>query len=127
MSMALRDFLYPQLEVQLILARRLDVDEVHAGQGSLSKDYLAVAAKISLATRDAQRLGLKEGNHVEVKSKIGRVIVEARIVENQPEGLVVMQPSPWAFAVINDMMHSQGIKVTIKPSDESVTTIESFP
>ncbi|MFX1565644.1 MAG: molybdopterin dinucleotide binding domain-containing protein [Promethearchaeota archaeon] len=125
--MALRDFLYPQLEVQLILARALDVDEVQAGQGSLSKEYQNVTARVSIAIRDAQRLGLEDGNHVEVSSEISQVVVAAKVQENQPEGLVIMQPSPWAFALIKEMVPSQGRKVIIKPSKEKITSIKSLP
>ncbi len=125
--MALRDFLYPQLEVQLILARALDVDEVQAAKGSLSKEYQEVAARITISSRDAQRLNLKEGDRVEVRSEIGHVVVRAKLLETQPEGMVVMQPSPWAFAVIQAMVPSQGTKVIIKPSKGPVTSIDKFP
>jgi formylmethanofuran dehydrogenase subunit D len=125
--MGLRDFLYPQLEVRLVLARALDVDEAHARQGSLSKDYQESAARITISSRDAQRLNLEEGHRVEVKSDIGQVTVRARLQENQPEGMVVMPPSPWAFAVINAMVPSQGTKVTIKPSKGRITPITNLP
>ena len=62
--MGLRDFLYPQLEVRLVLARALDVDEAQASQGSLSKQYQECAARITISSRDAQRLNLEEGQLV---------------------------------------------------------------
>ncbi len=51
----------------------------------------------------------------------------ARIRENQPEGIVVMAPSPWAFAVIESVIPSQGIKVQIKPSKGPITSISDLP
>ncbi|MFW9934679.1 MAG: molybdopterin dinucleotide binding domain-containing protein [Candidatus Thorarchaeota archaeon] len=125
--MALRDFLYPHLEVQLVLARSLEADEAHVGRGSLSKEYQEVAARIRIAERDAQRLQIKEGDHVEVSSKIGSVVVVAELSEVQPEGLVVMPPGPWAFAVIETMLPSQGTKVKIKANKEALTSIDSLP
>ena len=124
--MVLRDFLYPHLEVILILARALDVDEAQAGFGSLSKEYQQVSARIRIALRDAQRLNLKEGNHVLVKSDTGSVVVVAEIQSDQPAGMAVMQPSPWAYALIERMMASQGTEVTIKPSTEPVTSIDQL-
>ena len=125
--MALRDFLYPQLEVRLLLARALDVDEVQVSQGSLSKEYEEVAARITISVRDAQRLGIKEGNFIEVSSEVGNVIVRTQLKENQPEGIVVMQPSPWAYAVIESMVPSQGTEEIIKPSKGPITPSSKLP
>ncbi|MFW9984827.1 MAG: molybdopterin dinucleotide binding domain-containing protein [Candidatus Odinarchaeota archaeon] len=125
--MALRDFLYPQLEVRLLLARALDVDEVQASQGTLSKEYEKVAARITISVRDAQRLGIKEGNFIEVSSEVGNVVVRTQLKENQREGIVVMQPSPWAFAVIESMVSSQGTEVIIKPSKGPITSSTDLP
>ncbi|MFW9831439.1 MAG: molybdopterin dinucleotide binding domain-containing protein [Candidatus Thorarchaeota archaeon] len=125
--MALRDFLYPHIEVQLILARALDVDVAQVGGGMLSREYQNAAAQITISSRDALRLNLQEGHFVEVQSKTGTIIVKAHLKENQPEGIVLMQPSPWAFAVIEKMVPSQGTKVLIKPSKGPITPIETLP
>jgi formylmethanofuran dehydrogenase subunit D len=125
--MALRDFLYPQLEVRLLLARALDVDEVQVSRGTLSKEYEEVAARITISIRDAQRLGIKEGNFIEVSSETGSVIVRTQVKDKQPEGIVVMQPSPWAFAVIESMVPSQGTEVIIKPSKGPITSSMDLP
>lgn len=125
--MALRDFLYPHIEVRLILARALDVDVVQARKGTLSKEYQEVAARITINTIDAQRLSLQEGHYVEVESETGSVVVRVQLKENQPEGMVVMQPSPWAFAVIETMVPSQGTRVKITPSKGPVTPSEALP
>ena len=125
--MALRDFLYPQIEARLVLARALDVDVVQVSEGTLSKEYEQVAARITLSTRDAQRLDIKEGDFVEVGSKIGSVVVAAKLKEEQPESIVVMQPSPWAYAVIESMIPSQGTTVIIKPSKGPLTKIKELP
>ncbi|MFX1491988.1 MAG: molybdopterin dinucleotide binding domain-containing protein [Promethearchaeota archaeon] len=125
--MALRDFLYPQIEARLILARALDVDVVQVSEGTLAKEYEKVAAQITLSTRDAQRLNVNEGDFVEVGSKVGTVVVAAKLKEDQPERIVVMQPSPWAYAVIESMIPSQGTTVTIKPSKGPLTKIKELP
>ncbi len=125
--MALRDFLYPHLEVRLVLARALDVDEAQASKGSLSKEYQECAARITISSRDAQRLNLEEGHLVDVNSDIGQVTVKAKLQENQPEGMVVMPPSPWSFAVIEAMVPSQGTMVIIKPSKGPITPIQNLP
>lgn len=125
--MGLRDFLYPQLEVRLIIARALDADAAQIGRGSLSPEYQDQAARIKVAPGDAKRLNLQEGANIEVNSKTGQVVVQVRIEEKQPEGIIVMQPGPWAFAVINSMQTSQNTKVVIKPSQDPVTSIQELP
>jgi formylmethanofuran dehydrogenase subunit D len=55
------------------------------------------------------------------------VIVKAQIKEQQPEGIVVMPPSPWAFAVVETMVPSQGIDVIIKPSKGPITPSTNLP
>ncbi|MFX0168530.1 MAG: molybdopterin dinucleotide binding domain-containing protein [Candidatus Hodarchaeota archaeon] len=125
--MALRDFLYPHLEVRLVLARALDVDSAQAAQGTLSTEYQEVAARIIIAPGDAKRLNIKEGGNIEVKSTTGQIVVVARIKESQPEGVAVMHPSPWAFAVIGSIATSQGTIVMIKPSKEPISSIHELP
>jgi formylmethanofuran dehydrogenase subunit D len=125
--MDLRDFLYPQLEVQLVLARALDVDGVQLGKGTLTPEYQELAARIKVAPGDAKRLNLAEGTKLMVESKTGHVVVMVRIQENQPEGIVVMQPGPWAFAVIDSMETSQSTTVIIKPSQDPITSIQELP
>ena len=125
--MGLRDFPYPQLEVQLVLARALDVDGVQLGKGTLTPEYQKLAARIKVAPGDARRLKLTEGTNLAGESKTGQVVVMVRIQENQPEGIVVMQPGPWAFAVIDSMETSQGSTVIIKPSQEPITSIQKLP
>jgi formylmethanofuran dehydrogenase subunit D len=125
--MGLRDFLYPQLEVLLVLARALDVDGVQFGKGTLTPEYQELAARITVAPGDAKRLNLSEGANLAVESKTGQVVVMVRIQENQTEGIVVMQPGPWAFAVIDSMETSQSTTVIIKPSQEPITSIQELP
>ncbi|MDO8056420.1 MAG: molybdopterin dinucleotide binding domain-containing protein [Candidatus Hermodarchaeota archaeon] len=125
--MGLRDFLYPQLEVRLIIARALDADAAQMGTGTLSPEFQELAARIKVAPGDAKRLNLQDGASIEVNSKTGQVVVRVQIEEEQPEGIVVMQPGPWAFAVIDSMQSSQNTKVVIKPSQDAVTSIQELP
>jgi formylmethanofuran dehydrogenase subunit D len=125
--MALREFLYPSLELGLVIARALDADMASASQGVLSKEYEKVAARISLCPRDAQRLGLKEGNTVNIKSKTSQVVVNVRIDEKVPEGLAVMPPGPWTNALLPPRLPHQGIRITLKSTEEPVTSLDMLP
>ena len=125
--MALRDFLYPQLEVKLVLARALDVDRVQVCQGTLTKEYQDVAARITVGTKDAQRLGITMKSRIEVQSKHGLIVVRAQIDDKTPEGLVVMPPSPWANALLPSALPHQGVSVIIKSTKAPITKIHRLP
>jgi formylmethanofuran dehydrogenase subunit D len=125
--MGLREYLYPALELKLVLARSLDVDAAVAAQGTLSRAYQEAVARVSLSTRDAQRLGVKEGAAVQVASKSGQVVVRAHVGPDASDGLAVMAPSPYASALLGASPPYQGISVTVKPAMGAVTPIKTLP
>lgn len=124
--MALREFLYPSLELRLILARSLEVD-VAAVQGTLSTAYQEAAARITISKVDAQRLNLKEGTPIQVASKHGQVVVRLHIDEDAPEGLAIMPPSPYSHALLPPTPPHQGITVTLKSTTNPPTSLEDLP
>ncbi len=124
---ALREFLYPSIELKLVLARRLDVDTAAAKYGMLSPTYQEVAAKIRLSPLDAQRLDVKEGDIIQVTSKTGEVVVRAHIDDKTPEGLAIMSPGPYANALLPASLPHQGISITLKSIDGVVTPVEELP
>lgn len=123
----LREFLYPTLELGLVLARRLDVDTAAAKHGTLSPAYQEAAARIKLSVLDAQRLDVKEGEAIQVTSKTGEVVVQVHIDDKTPEGLAIMSPGPYANALLPAALPHQGIRVAIKPIDGAVTRVEELP
>ncbi len=126
-DVALRDFLYPTLELKLVLARRLDVDTAAAKHGTLSATYREVAARIRLSTPDAQRLNVKAGDTVQVKSKTGEVVVQVHVDDKTPEGVAIMSPGPYANTLLPTSLPHQGTPITIKPVDAAVTLVEELP
>jgi formylmethanofuran dehydrogenase subunit D len=125
--LALRDFLYPSIELSLILARSFTVDKIASLHGTASDAFQNVAARILLNPRDMQRLGLSEGDAVEVSSKTKLVIVQVQLDEATPEGLGVMPPSPWVFALITESKITQGTTITVKPTKKTITPFDSLP
>ncbi|MFX1563381.1 MAG: molybdopterin dinucleotide binding domain-containing protein [Promethearchaeota archaeon] len=125
--MGLREYLYPELKLRLVIARALDVDLALLGQGTESKEYKQVAARISLCPRDAHRLGLEEGKTVQITSKTGQVIVHVKVDEATPEGLAVMSPGPWTNALLPAKLPHQGINITLKPIKKTATSLDKLP
>ena len=124
--MALQEFLYPSLELRLILARSLEVD-LAAAQGTLSPTYQEAAARITLSVVDAKRLNLKEGAPVQVASKHGQVVVRLHIDEDTPEGLAIMPPTPYSHALLPPTPPHQRVTITIKSTTKPPTPIEELP
>jgi formylmethanofuran dehydrogenase subunit D len=125
LTMALGDFLFPHVELKLVVAPSFEVDIAATGD-KYSQEYIDAAAIVTLHKSDLQKLGLHDGKNVNLKNKIGNIIVRAFGSEKATEGQAVMPPSPWAMALIEvpdstspSKLH--GIQITATRSDEDVT------
>ncbi len=128
--MALGDFLFPNVELQLIIVRSYKSD-IESAKDVISKDYKTEAATVRLNSKDMQRLSVKEGYNVKLNSKNGTVIVKGIIDDKTPEGSAVMPHGPWAMSLVaipenNSPPKLSGISVTASRSDESITSIETL-
>jgi len=128
--MALGDFLFPNAELKLIIARSFEAD-VQSVKDILSKEFVEAAARVGLSKGDLQRLGLKDGGHVSIKSKAGNIVLSAYVDEKVPENTAVIPYGPWALALVQvpkddtpPQMH--GVSVTVTRSDDEVTPLEKL-
>ena len=129
-DMALGDFLFPHAELKLVIARSFEAD-VESVKNILSNEYLETAARVRLSKGDHQRLGLKDGGHVSIKSKAGTVVLAAFNDEKVPEGSAVMPYGPWALALVSipkDETPPQfhGVSLTVTRTDDAITPLESL-
>jgi formylmethanofuran dehydrogenase subunit D len=129
-AMALGDFLFPNVELKLVVAHSFEAD-VEAAKDILSKEFSESAARVRLNKRDQQRLGLKDGGHASVKSKIGEIVLAAYGDEKVAEGIAVIPYSPWALALIEipkdespPQLH--GISVTVTRSSDEITPLDAL-
>lgn len=128
--MALGDFLFPHADLKLVIARSFEAD-VESAKDILSKDFLDMAARLRLSTGDLQRLGLKEGGHASIKSKVGNVVLVAYDDEKVPEGTVIIPYGPWALALVavpkdDSPPQLHGVSVTVTRSEDEVTPLEAL-
>lgn len=96
--------------------------------GKTSEEYSDNVALIMMNENDMEKIGVKEGEHVEVRTKFGSAVVrceESRI----DRGIAFMPYGPWANMVIGadtrgtGMPDSKGIKAMISATDKDVLTI----
>jgi formylmethanofuran dehydrogenase subunit D len=128
--MALGDFLFPHLELKLVIAHSFEVD-IEAEKDKRSKEYQDMAARASFSKSDFQKLGIKENGSVTIKSDTAKVVVSGFIDERLEEGVTSMPRGPWAFSLVAvptdgspPKMH--GIQVTATKTDEKVTSLDSL-
>ena len=128
--MALGDFLFPHLELKLVIAHSFEVD-IEAEKDKSSKEYEYLAGRASFSKSDFQRLGIKEGGSVNIKSDTAQVVVSGFIDERLEEGVTSMPRGPWALSLVAvpadgspPKMH--GIKITATKTDDKVTPLDSL-
>ncbi|MFW9788514.1 MAG: molybdopterin dinucleotide binding domain-containing protein [Candidatus Thorarchaeota archaeon] len=128
--MALGDFLFPHADLKLVVARSFEAD-VEAAKDILAKEYLDTAARVRLSIGDLQRLSLKDGGHVNVKSKAGSIVLVAYGDDKVPEGSAVVPYGPWALALVSipeddSPPQFHGVSITVTRTDDKVTSLEKL-
>jgi len=128
--MALGDLLFPHVELKLLIVRSFKSDVEYA-RGISSQEYAIETASVHLNRTDMQRLSLKEGNNVNLKSLGGAVVVRATIDDKTPEGCAVMPHGPWALALVAIPKNESpptlhGIAITATRTKEKITSLEDL-
>jgi formylmethanofuran dehydrogenase subunit D len=125
--MSLGDFLFPNVELKLVIVRSFKTD-IEATRGTSSDKYAMETAVVHLHHSDMQKLSLKEGSTVSLKSQSGNVVVRATVDDKTPEGYAVMPQGPWALALVaipegKSPPTLHGIAVTATRSTEDITSV----
>ncbi len=128
--MALGDFLFPHVELKLVIVRSFRTD-VESARGKPSEKYASETALVRLNNNDMRRLSLKEGSTVRLKSPTGMIIIRATIDDKVPEGSAVMPHGPWALALVavpeNELPPTfHGVAVIATRSKDDITSLETL-
>jgi formylmethanofuran dehydrogenase subunit D len=128
--MSLGDFLFPNVELKLVIVRSFKTD-IEVARGIPSDKYTIETAVVRLHHGDMQKLSLKEGSTVSLKSPSGSVVVRVIADDKTPEGCAVMPQGPWALTLVAipegvspPILH--GIAVTATRSTEDITSVETL-
>ncbi|AAB99170.1 formylmethanofuran dehydrogenase, subunit D (tungsten) (fwdD) [Methanocaldococcus jannaschii DSM 2661] len=72
--------------------------------------YVKAAGVVYINEEDMEKLGVKEGDKVKVKSEYGEVVVYVKkATERMPEGMIYIPMGPWANCVVKPDTHSTGM------------------
>ncbi|MCS3924620.1 molybdopterin dinucleotide binding domain-containing protein [Methanosalsum natronophilum] len=124
----------PEHEIRIITYR--DVFQSSAAEKSkFSDEYKNLSAIIQLDKKDIKKMGLKIGHNVIVKSTVGEVTVQLKVIESDipHQGFAYMPNSPWSNAIVPLSDDRSGVPeykmlhATIKDAkNESITLIEEL-
>ena len=128
--MALGDFLFPQLNAKLVIGHSFESD-IESVNDKFSEEYSEKTALVKLNDADMKRLSVKDGMSVEIESETAMVVVRAIGDPKVPNEMALMVHGPWAMALVKvpngkspPQLH--GIKVSIKKSQDEITSIQSL-
>jgi len=101
-------------------------------EDKLTKNYLEHVSILKLNPADMKKLGLKNGDRVELKGPGGSVVVKVQAAADVSEGVAFIPMGPWAEAVVNPETDGTGmpgfksIPVTIMKTDKPLTSLEQI-
>lgn len=105
-----------------LLVVPLHDEELASKAGTYSEEYAVASAKAFLSTNDMRKLGLNDGDCVEVSFLDSKVIVRAFEMEGLDDGFIILPMSPWAMAILPPILNSEGqpvygrITVKVRPA-----------
>jgi len=95
----------------------------------LSDEYQKAAAICEMSPAAMEKLNVKDGAPVRVRTAFGDVVLTARENKGNPDDLIFIPMGPWANAVVDPdtggigMPGFKGIEATIEPTDNEVQTV----
>lgn len=115
------------LDVTLITGRTIAQGEA-VETGKELDSYTSSAGICELDPKDMEKIGVKEGETVRVRTEAGEILVKAVKSAQEPHpGIVFIPMGPWANAVVNydtsstGMPSFKGVKASIEAAkDEGV-------
>ncbi len=116
------------LELILITGRRISQGR-SLDIGKLTDDYFKSVALAELDSDDFEKLGLKDGDNVEVTSEYGSVVVKAVKSRKRHPGIIFIPMGPWANQLVNPdtygsgMPTFKGIPVRVAKTEKKVLDI----
>ena len=111
-----------RLELKVILNTGRSLKQGETKEAKTSRAYFEATAVCEMDPQDMEKLRLKEGDPVLVKTQYGEVIVAAKKSLDAPHvGIIFIPLGPWASMVVNPktnhtgMPSFKGIPATISP------------
>jgi len=116
--------------LKLVLVTGRSIRQGMFVEDKFSREYAESVAIVKLDRKDMERLNIKEGDRVRVKSKFGEVIVKAVESKTSCEGVAFIPMGPWANMLTDPdtkgsgMPTLKGIEVEVSPTTKEVSPIE---
>lgn len=98
-----------KLRVTLLTGRTIE-QGVGKEQGKASREYFEACSMVYMDGGDMKKLGLKDGQNVQITTPNGSVVLRAvKYPRASTPGLVYIPYGPWANAIVSDATTSIGM------------------
>lgn len=93
------------------------------------EEYRERSAAVWMSAADLEALGLKEEDRVELASTAGRVVLQAQLDEELPQGMGYIPTGPYASRLVDydparsKLPNFKRIEVAARATSEDITTI----
>lgn len=122
-----------KLSVTLLTGRTIE-QGVGKERGKSSHEYFEACSMVYMDGEDMKKLGVKEGDKVEVSTPNGAVVLKAvRYPRAATPGLIYIPYGPWANAIVSDATTSigmpsfKGTPAEVEPApDKSILSMEEL-
>lgn len=122
-----------RLPVTLLTGRTIE-QGVGKERGKASREYFEACSMVYMDGEDMKKLGVKEGDKVEVTTPNGSIVLRAvRYPRGKTLGLIYIPYGPWANAIVSDdttsigMPSFRGTPAEVAPApDKSILTMEEL-
>lgn len=122
-----------KLSVTLLTGRTIE-QGVGKERGKSSPEYFEACSMVYMDGEDMKKLGVKEGDNVEVSTPNGAVVLRAiRYPRASTPGLIYIPYGPWANAIVSDATTSigmpsfKGTPAEVEPApDKSILSMEEL-
>ncbi|MEM2924381.1 MAG: molybdopterin dinucleotide binding domain-containing protein [Methanocellales archaeon] len=101
-------------------------------ENKTSDEYFNAVARCELNSRMLEKLGVKDGDDVKVKTEFGEVVVKARKCDGNPDYIAFIPMGPWANKVTNPytggvgMPGFKGVEAEIMPTKEKTLNLKEL-
>ena len=108
-------------ECGVVIVTYPDIFRTEAGlkHGKFSSEYQELSAAIVLDSEDMAKIGVKDGDLVELKSEEGAVVVRAKESEKEHPGIGHMPEGAWA-----NVLGTSPASAKVKRSRQEIPAIE---
>lgn len=120
------------LDVKIVTFKDIFQQEAEK-KSRYSEEYRKLSAQVIIDKSDIAKLGVKDGQNMNIANEVGSVVVAAKVSDDDPHpGLAFMTNSPWSNQLVRDetcdtkIPEFKGVVAKVSPSGQKITEISEL-